>query len=116
MFTFSARQLLHVRVPLIARELARELRPTGIVVVLGGLVAGAWNAQARTRRLADDGLSVPRAETYSQLERIELHVNDHGDNATAFIDLGVDPVHVWARGTADRPAAPRVRTCRRTTE
>jgi hypothetical protein len=70
---------------------------------------------ARARRLSDDQLEAAELLRAPNLVRIELNVNDGGAEATSVIDLGAQPSVVWATGTADRVAAPRVRACRRIT-
>jgi hypothetical protein len=69
----------------------------------------------RAARLAADSLTAPALLQAPHVVRIQLGVNDRGDESANLLDLGGDPVAVWATGTADRVAAPRVRACRPTT-
>jgi hypothetical protein len=69
----------------------------------------------RIGRFSGDRLQAPALLREPNVVRIQLDVNDGGDEATTVIDLGGQPSAVWTTGTADRVAAPRVRACRRTT-
>jgi hypothetical protein len=69
----------------------------------------------RIGRFSGDRLQAPALLREPNVVRIQLDVNDGGDEATTVIDVGGQPSAVWMTGTADRVAAPRVRACRRTT-
>jgi hypothetical protein len=68
----------------------------------------------RALRMAADRLANDAVQRAPHVARLELTVNDGGDEATQVVDLGVEPLAVWALGEADRLAGPRVRACRQT--
>jgi transmembrane protein TMEM260 (protein O-mannosyltransferase) len=68
----------------------------------------------RAARLAADGVTSPALAAAAHVTRIELRVNDHGDESATIFDLGAEATAIWALGEADRVAPPRVRVCRRT--
>ncbi len=78
------------------------------------LSVAALDPGARHTRLSGDALTVPVLEQARYLSRIDLRMNDGGDEATAVLDLGAEPIAIWAAGEADRVALPRVSACRRT--
>lgn len=72
------------------------------------------DTSARARRLAEDRLDAPALSAATHVARVELTVNDRGDESATVLDLGTDARGIWAMGQADRVAAPRVRACRQT--
>jgi hypothetical protein len=79
------------------------------------LTVTTMTAADRAARSNADGFPAALPQS-PHLMRLQIDVNDHGDESANVLDFGVEPAAVWAIGTADRVAAPRVRACRRTVQ